>query len=161
MRDRDVSPRWLVLLLPLVFVLGLLLADRAEKAWSVRPVADPPAPLPAPEVPGPIVEKRPWEAEDLPMRVGGEVSRPVPVYSPQPRSTQVALRAGVHGDVILEAVIDLDGRVTDVRVLKGLPLGLDRQATDAVRTWRFQPATLHGKPVKVYFTIIVTFSGKR
>ena len=57
-----------------------------------------------------------------------------------------------------EAVIDEQGRVTDVRLLRGLPMGLDQEALAAVRQWRFTPATLQGKPVKVYFSLTVSFS---
>jgi TonB family protein len=47
--------------------------------------------------------------------------------------------------------------VTDVRVLKTLPMGLTESAMDAVRQWRFRPATLDGRPVSVYFTLTVKF----
>jgi protein TonB len=63
--------------------------------------------------------------------------------------------------VIVEAVIDEQGRVTDVRILRGLPMGLDREAVAAVRQWRFTPATLQGKPVKVYFSLTVNFRIQR
>jgi protein TonB len=63
----------------------------------------------------------------------------------------------VQGAVILEAVIDERGNVTSVRVVKGLPMGLDKSAIDAVSRWKFQPATLDGRPVAVYFNLTVNF----
>jgi protein TonB len=57
--------------------------------------------------------------------------------------------------VILEVVIDERGNVIGSRVMKGLPMGLDLAAEEAVRQWRFKPATQYGKPVKVYYTVTV------
>ena len=45
-----------------------------------------------------------------------------------------------------KAVIAEQGNVAETRVLKGLPMGLDRAAVEAVRTWKFKPATLSGQP---------------
>jgi TonB family protein len=92
-----------------------------------------------------------------PYRVGGEVTRPEKVAGETPQYTELARRARVTGVVILEAVIDEQGNVTETRVLKGLPMGLDRQAVDAVKTWKFNPATLRGRPVPVYYVLTVNF----
>jgi len=100
-------------------------------------------------------------ASDEPIRVFGAVTRPVIIDGPQPRYTETARRAGVQGTVIVEAVINEQGRVTDVRVLKTLPMGLDQAAVDAVRSWRFKPATLGSKPVKVFYTLTVNFTLQR
>jgi TonB family protein len=54
-------------------------------------------------------------------------------------------------------VIDKSGAVRDVKVLKGLPFGLDQAAADAVRRWRFRPGTLNGQPVDVLFNLTVNF----
>lgn len=90
--------------------------------------------------------------------VGGGVTRPVRVYSPQPRYTEDARRAGVEGVVILETVVDEEGNVRDVRILKGLPYGLGESAIDTVKTWRYEPALRDGEPVAVYFTFTINFS---
>jgi protein TonB len=60
--------------------------------------------------------------------------------------------------VIVETIIDGNGNVTDVRVLKGLPMGLDASAIDAVKKWKFKPGTLNGQPVPVIFTLTVNFT---
>ena len=75
-----------------------------------------------------------------------------------PAYTEEARLAGVEGRVILEAVIDEGGNVTDARILEGLPMGLDRAALDAVATWSFDPATRQGTPVRVLYVLTVNFS---
>ncbi|HYG64633.1 MAG TPA: TonB family protein [Thermoanaerobaculia bacterium] len=92
-----------------------------------------------------------------PLAVGGAVTKPEAVYRVQPVYTEGARRIRLAGAVIVQAVIDEQGRVTDVELVKGLPMGLDRAALDAVRQWRFKPATLHGRPVKVFFNLTVRF----
>ncbi len=96
-------------------------------------------------------------AASEPYRVGGEVTRPEKVSGDPPVYTEIARRARVTGVVIVEAVIDEQGNVTETRVLKGLPMGLDRSAVDAVEAWKFKPATLDGLPVPVYYTLTVNF----
>lgn len=96
-----------------------------------------------------------------PLRIGsggGEVTRPVPISTPPPAYTAAARKAGIEGVVILEAVVDQEGLVTSTHVLKPLPFGLDAEAREAVESWRFKPATLHGRPVEVYDTLMVPFS---
>ena len=62
------------------------------------------------------------------------------------------------GTVILEAMIDVDGRVKEVMVLRGAP-DLAAAAIQAVQQWEYTPARLNGKPVELMMTITVTFSG--
>ncbi|MEA2163474.1 MAG: periplasmic protein TonB [Thermoanaerobaculia bacterium] len=94
---------------------------------------------------------------DKPMRVGGDVNAPTATRRVEPIYTDAALKAKIEGIVIVETIIDRDGNVTDVRVLKGLPLGLDRAAIDAVKRWKFTPGTLNGQPIPVIFTLTVNF----
>ncbi|MEA2560785.1 MAG: hypothetical protein QOH06_2289 [Acidobacteriota bacterium] len=113
-------------------------------------------------VPSPGVGKvEPQAVNDEPIVVGGDVKRPEILVKTQPRYTEVARRANIEGVVGLKAIIDERGYVTDLQVLKALPMGLDKAAMDAVRTWRFKPATLHGKPVKVYYNLTVNFTIQR
>lgn len=93
-----------------------------------------------------------------PIHIGDGVSPPVKIYSFQPRYTEEARQARIQGTVILQAVIDAEGNVTDVQVLKGLPLGLDESAIETVAQWRYQPATQNGKPVAVYLNLLVNFT---
>jgi protein TonB len=89
--------------------------------------------------------------------VGGDVTRPEKLSGPTPQYTEIARRARIQGVVIVEAIIDKKGQVTDVRVIRPLPMGLDQAAADAVRQWRFRPATLNGKPVDVFYSLTVNF----
>jgi len=91
------------------------------------------------------------------LRVGGEVSAPVKIEGPKPEYTDIAHRARVQGVVIVQATIDENGDVTDAKVLKGLPMGLDQKAIEAVHQWKFQPATRNGEPVKVYHNLTIEF----
>ena len=86
------------------------------------------------------------------LRVGGSVSRPELVSSVPPEYPEAARKAKIQGVVIVEAIVDEQGNVTSTKVLKGLPMGLDRAAAEAVRKWKFKPAMQYGKPVKVYST---------
>lgn len=92
-----------------------------------------------------------------PVRAGGSVSPPELVSSVLPEYPEVARKANVKGKVTLELVIDEKGDVTSAKVLKGLPMGLDKAAADAVKRWKYKPATSYGKPVKAYSTVTVTF----
>lgn len=94
---------------------------------------------------------------DMPMPVGGNVKAPVAVQRVDPIYTEVARRARIEGFVIIEAVIDRQGNVTEARVLKPLPFGLDSAALNAVKQWKFRPGTLNGQPVPVYYNLTVNF----
>ena len=91
------------------------------------------------------------------LHVHGDVVEPIVLVRVQPTYTEIARRARIQGIVIVETIIDTRGQVTDVRVLKPLPMGLSEAAVDAVKQWRFKPATLDHRPVSVYFTLTVKF----
>jgi protein TonB len=96
---------------------------------------------------------------DSPVRVGGNVKAPTIIESTRvdPVYSEVARRAKIQGIVIIEAVIDRQGNVTEARVLKPLPMGLDDAALRAVKQWKFRPGTLNGQPVPVYYNLTVNF----
>jgi TonB family protein len=74
-----------------------------------------------------------------------------------PSYTDEARRRRLEGDVILEIIVRRDGSVGSVRVLRRLGAGLDDQAVDAVRQWRFLPARRHGEAVDVLAEVAVEF----
>ena len=60
--------------------------------------------------------------------------------------------------MILEAIINKNGQLEDVRVLKPLPMGLSEKAVEAVKEWRFRPGTMNGEPVAVIFNLTINFT---
>ena len=90
-------------------------------------------------------------------RVGGGVSAPVAIYSPEPEFSEEARKAKYQGTCVLWVVVGPDGRPHDVRVQRTLGMGLDEKAIEAVRTWKFEPARLNGNPVAVQINVEVNF----
>jgi protein TonB len=89
---------------------------------------------------------------------GGDVTAPSLVYRPDARYTPEARRAGIEGTVKFWIVIDARGKVSDIQqVSPPLGYGLDNSAMEAVKTWRFNPATHDGAPVPVRVGAEVTF----
>ena len=81
---------------------------------------------------------------------------------PTPRSPDLhpylAPTAHVSGSGFVEALANKLGEAEQVKVLKGLPMGLSEQAVEAVKKWRFKPGTLNGEPVDVIFSLTVNFT---
>lgn len=92
-----------------------------------------------------------------PMRVGGDIQAPEKIFHVDPEYPELARRARLDGTVILQATIDTQGNVTDLEVLRGLGLGLDAAAQDAVRQWKYTPTFYNGRPVEVLLTVTVIF----
>ena len=90
-------------------------------------------------------------------RVGGGVSAPRATFAPDPEYSDEARKAKYQGTVILFAIITPEGRASDLRIVRSLGMGLDEKAMDAVRKWRFDPATKDGLPVAVQVNIEVNF----
>jgi protein TonB len=106
-------------------------------------VFDPPAPPPP--------------VSNEPLQVGGEVLAPVKLSGPPPVYTELARRARIQGTVVLDAVIDREGNVTDVKVVEPLPMGLSESAVEALYQWHFRPGTLRGEAVPVRYRLRVDF----
>lgn len=142
---------------------------RSKKVPIPDPTPDEPEPIRLPEdidteieIPDTdiifgIPEGPPPAEPEGPIRVGGDVQPPVKVSAPSPQYTEIARKARIQGVVIVEAIINKTGAVTNVKILKGLPMGLDTAAADAVKKWKFKPATLNGKPVAVIYNLTVNF----
>jgi protein TonB len=90
------------------------------------------------------------------VRVGGQIKEPKKLKNVPPVYPDIAKQARVQGVVILECTISPQGKVTDVKVLRGIPL-LDQAATEAVRQWIYTPTLLNGVPVPVIMTVTVNF----
>lgn len=105
----------------------------------------------APPPPPPPVAKGPSR-----VKLGGQVQAAKLVAQPQPVYPPLARQARITGQVILHAIIDKDGRVSELQVMSGHPL-LVQSALDAVKQWKYQPTLLNGDPVEVDTTITVSF----
>lgn len=80
------------------------------------------------------------------------------IYCPNPTFTEEARKAKYQGTLFIRAIITPDGRATNIRVIKGVGLGLDERAIEAVRAWRFKPANgPDGRPVPVWQDIEIAF----
>ena len=105
---------------------------------------------PPPPPPPPAVDRGP-------VRVGGAITAPALVSRVEPEYPPLAVRAQVQGVVILEAIVDREGRVENVEILRSIPL-LDRAAIAAVKQWRYSPLLLNGRPERFVLTVTVSFS---
>ena len=106
---------------------------------------EPPPPPPVPEAPPPI-------------RIGGKIQSPKLLHRVEPFYPPVAVSARLQGLVILEALVDRDGTVVDVKVLRSAGSVLDREALTAVRQWRYAPLVLNGQRLLFVVTVILSFS---
>jgi TonB family protein len=90
-------------------------------------------------------------------RMGGALTPPKKIKDVPPVYPPIAQEARVQGVVIMEARVDEQGNVSDVRVLRSIPL-LDQAAIDAVKQWQYTPTTLNGVAVPVIMTTTVNFT---
>ncbi len=91
-----------------------------------------------------------------PVRPGGQIKEPKKLKNIAPNYPDIAKQARVQGVVILECTISPQGKVTDVKVLRGIPL-LDAAAIEAVKQWVYTPTLLNDVPVPVIMTVTVNF----
>jgi TonB family protein len=92
-----------------------------------------------------------------PLRIGGNIRPPTKVKDVTPVYPAIAKSANVLGEVVIEATIGTDGKVSDAKVVRSIPL-LDRAALDAVRQWEYMPTLLNGVPVPVTTMVRVNFA---
>jgi TonB family protein len=92
-----------------------------------------------------------------PMHIGGNIKKPVVIYTVSPEFSQQARKAKFSGNVEVYLWVEKDGHPSHVRVVKGVGMGLDEKAVESVRQYKFKPATLDGKPVTVDLYVDVNF----
>jgi TonB family protein len=93
-----------------------------------------------------------------PFRPGSGIEPPRLLREVKADYTEDARRRGLTGDVEMEIVVQRDGSVGDVHVLRGLGAGLDQRAVAAVKQWRFAPAKRKGEAVDVIVEVAVEFT---
>ena len=89
--------------------------------------------------------------------VGDGVSAPIPIFKPEPPYTKEARAAKLQGTVVLWIIVGVNGAVTDAKVIKPFDKGLDGNAVQTVKTWKFEPAVKAGKPVPCRLMVEVSF----
>ena len=108
------------------------------------------AATPIPRPPDPPRPAGPVRVADLPVA-------PRKIVDARPIYPDIARMARKEGTVVMEAVLDPSGHVTQLRVIQSVPL-LDQAALDAVRQWRYTPSIYAGRPVSVLMTITMRFT---
>lgn len=90
--------------------------------------------------------------------VMSETLKPTILYREKAKYTEEARQAKVQGTVTLTIVFGVDGRIHDIRTVRGLPEGLTESSIEAAQKIRFHPAVLNGKPVSVRATLEFSFA---
>jgi protein TonB len=97
-------------------------------------------------------------SDGIPCAGSAGYTMPTCLYCPRVEYSDEAVKAKYEGNILLLAVITPDGRATDIHISKGLDLGLNEKAIEAVRGWRFKPALgPDRRPTAVRVPIEVTF----
>ena len=137
-------------------VLSLVLAHAAVVSTAQASAQQPPT------VSAAAPTTQPWPPAGV-LRLGPGIKAPEVVKESKPRYTTDARRAGIQGGVMMEAVVQADGTVGDVRVTRSLDrkLGLDDEAVRAVKGWLFKPGTKDGAAVPVVVEIEMTFTVRK
>ncbi len=93
---------------------------------------------------------------------GNGVTLPQLVREVKPEYTQEAKDAHIEGTVVVETIVQKDGDVGDVKIVRSLDptYGLDKEAVKAAKQWKFKPGTKNGEPVPVRISIELTFTLK-
>jgi TonB family protein len=109
---------------------------------------------------------RPRLANDASSRMGyvyvdnimdPDTTLPTLIFKKDPEYSEEARKAKYSGTVVLNVEVNESGLVSSIRVIKGVGLGLDEKAIEAVGRWRFNPAQKGGKPVAVQTQVAVNF----
>src|SRR5579871_2138527 len=95
-------------------------------------------------------------APAVPLPVGGDVKTAKLISSVPPVYPSLARSQHIEGQVLVDALVDVSGRISSMKVVSG-PVLLHQAAMDALRQWKYQAATLDGKPVPMHLTVTVQF----
>ncbi len=138
-----------------VLITGLCLATAAP---GQSPPFTSPATLKGP-CPDTVESKTAWFDPNLYL-LGNNTAVKLgrPVSAPDPQYSETARKAKIKGNVLLAVAINTAGTVDAVKVVCSLEPGLDANAADAVKQWKFTPATKDGEPVPVQIEVAVGYS---
>ena len=91
-----------------------------------------------------------------PLPVGGDVTPAKQISTVPPAYPSMARTQRISGNVVVDALIDVNGRVASMKVISG-PVLLHQAAMDALKQWKYQPATLDGKPTSMHLNVTIQF----
>jgi len=91
-----------------------------------------------------------------PIRVGGRVRPPKAIVQGHPEYPPLARQARIQGQVQIDAILDEQGNVIEMKVVSGLPL-LYKAALDALKKWKYEPTYLNDQPIAVQMIVTITF----
>jgi len=96
----------------------------------------------------------------VPRKIGGGVLPPTLSYAVEPHFSRQAKEKKIGGTVLVGLVVDENGKPLYIRIVRGVGMGLDENAVEAVKQYKFKPAMENGKPVRVSVNIEVNFVSK-
>jgi len=97
-------------------------------------------------------------AEEMPSFPGGD-DELVNFLSKNLKYPELAKRAGITGKVIVDFVIDIDGKISDIKVVKGIGYGCDEEAIRVIKLMpKWIPAKIDGKPIRFKLSLPILFN---
>jgi protein TonB len=125
---------------------------QSEKAPPRKPVPSPSVPSPTPAQPevaaaATAATSSPNASSGVDALGDGDTTVALVVAHPSPKPDLSQLPSGTSGDVIVDVVIDKDGRIAKYTMMRGLGHGVDQTVLATIQQWTFQPATRNGIPV--------------
>jgi len=91
-----------------------------------------------------------------PLRVGGHVRQPKAIVIVQPEYPVLARQTHIQGQVRIDAVLDEQGNVVQMKVVSGPPM-LYKAALDALTKWKYEPTYLNDRPIAVQMIVTINF----
>jgi TonB family protein len=104
-----------------------------------------------------ILGNLPEPPQEAAVTLASGVTAPIPLVHPEAEYTEEARKARNQGDCIISVIVDAQGMPQNPRVVRGLGMGLDQKAIEAVNKYRFRPAMKNGEPVPIRITVEVSF----
>lgn len=98
----------------------------------------------------------PIPVKGVPVRVGGRVRPPRPILQAKPEYPPLARQARIQGQVQIDAVLDEQGNVIEMKIVSGPPI-LYQAALDALKKWKYEPTYLNDQPIAVQMIVTITF----
>jgi protein TonB len=151
-----------------IFVLCFALFAAPAANPAIPPPNEPPTAQSAPTTPTNQVSPTSNTNASPTLKVGDGVTPPKILYQPEPQFSKLARKQKVSGVATVSIIVDTEGNPRNVHIIRSIAdnvdkkhqaaaVSLDQAAIDAVKQYKFTPATLHGKPVAVYLNVEVNF----